>query len=72
MALAIIPTNPKLHDDKMKKSVPFMNIINDHVRRRGIKSHAIIIDRIDDYLHTRLNTQNQVNNKGTPWSPSVL
>ncbi|MFD1804882.1 hypothetical protein ACFSAV_00570 [Pasteurella oralis] len=56
-ALAIIPANPSLHDDKMKESVPFMNIINDHVRRQGVKPHAIIVDHIDDYLRTRLNAK---------------
>lgn len=54
-ALALVPGNPNVHDEKIKASVPFINIINEHVRGKSVNRGAIIVDNIEDYFKSQLN-----------------
>lgn len=56
-ALAIIPANPNVHADKMEASIPFMKVINEHVRAQGTVPRAITVDNIDGYFKTQLTSK---------------
>lgn len=54
-ALAIIPANPNVDGEKITASAPFMNVINEHVRAKGVTRRAITVEQIEAHFKTTLN-----------------
>ncbi|MFC0789958.1 hypothetical protein ACFHYE_05385 [Pasteurella multocida] len=54
-ALAIIPANPNVDGEKITASAPFMNVINEHVRAKGVTRRAITVEQIEAHFQTTLN-----------------